>query len=89
MVGKEKEGGTTMTKPITKKELIDRFNHIPDDALILCIPVKNSPIPELVGAWMDDVDQVCISSVNDWAYVEPMTSDSIIRHFIRDKESQP
>ena len=68
-------------KTITKKEFIERFNGIPDDALILCIPVRKDPIPNIIGAWKDEQGNITIHQVNDWAYVEPMSNDMIIRHF--------
>lgn len=78
-----------MNKPITKKEFIDRFKHIPDDALILCIPVRDSPIPDIAGAWMEENGELKVSMADNWAYVEPMTSNSIIRHFMKAEETQP
>lgn len=68
-------------KTITKKVFIERFKDIPDDALILCIPVKNDPIPNIIGAWKNDSGEISIRQVNNWAHVEPMSNDMIIRHF--------
>lgn len=73
-----------MMKTITKKEFIDRFSGIPDDALILCIPIKNEPIPNIIGAWKDDRNQILMHQVDSWAYVEPMSNDMIVRHFKED-----
>lgn len=68
-------------KTITKREFIERFKDIPDDALILCIPVRNDPIPNIIGAWKDEHGNIAIHQVNGWAYVEPMSNDMIVRHF--------